>query len=132
MDSCDTSDAELVYKNYEEQSVQWMSKNTNIVGSFSLTTHDLFYALSQEVPLPHVQFLPEIKLPLCLHICRGRHFGCSMENYKETCEEMLTMINSYWKAARIEWQLVDVVEEHFEHLLNTMAEGERIAINKYL
>ena len=56
---------------YSENVNDWFLNRSNQVGSFADDQNEKYYLLSCDIPLPNLQDIPLILLPLRFHLARG-------------------------------------------------------------
>lgn len=59
------------WKLYSEAAESWLIVQNNRVGFFAETINEKYYLLSCEIPLPHLDDIPMILLPLRFHLAMG-------------------------------------------------------------
>lgn len=78
--------------------------------SFSLPAEEKYYQQCVACPLNEMvrAEMPQLVLPLRIHLLRSKELGCSVDLNQETMQQIVTEMNRYWEQARILFELSDI------------------------
>ena len=113
---------------YEVDVEKWKLSRSVVPGSFATDRSAIAYELSKAVQLPAISLIPWMQLPLRVHLVRGIELGCKLSADKLR-STVMSVTNSFWEQARIQWVLCAVLEESFDQVLSV---SERLTIREQI
>jgi hypothetical protein len=116
---------QLSWTEYCEAVDSWKAARQSMPGEFSCSVPERMWRLNNTCPLPDLTVVPTLTLPLRIHLAKGPELGCTL-TWEECFTELVPLMNSYWKQAGIEWDLVEVLPEEW----TDDADGGRASIEQ--
>ena len=99
----------VIWEEYEKKVNDHKREEASKAGSFSCDMESKFHEQCVAVPLPQSVW-PLLVLPLTIHLVRSHALGCSEALSALSCETITREMTLFWHQARIDWQLVAVME----------------------